>query len=271
MLDLVVDRRELKATIARALRFMRRRVAAPAPAVDALPRSRARSCRLADVSASTASSSSSASNSFGIKFGLDNIATLLRRARPSRARVPLGHVAGTNGKGSVTAMVDAALRAAGHRTRALHLAAPRRLEERFVDRRRARSTTDALDARRADASQAAIDALRRGRRRSTRRRRSSKCTTAIAFELFRDARRRRSPCSRSASAAGSTPPTSSRRSPTAITSIDFDHQAQLGHTLDVDRAREGRHHQAGRAGRRADRCRRGARRDRGDLRRAGAR
>jgi acetyl-CoA carboxylase carboxyl transferase subunit beta len=34
MLDLVVDRRELKATIARALQFMR---AAPAPAVESMP------------------------------------------------------------------------------------------------------------------------------------------------------------------------------------------------------------------------------------------
>src|SRR5437763_8242703 len=53
---------------------------------------------------------------FGIKFGLHNISTLLARLdHPERAFQSV-HIAGTNGKGSVTAMVDAALRAAGHRT-----------------------------------------------------------------------------------------------------------------------------------------------------------
>src|SRR4029077_9292692 len=53
---------------------------------------------------------------FGIKFGLDNIETLVARlGHPERAFRSV-HIAGTNGKGSVTAMVAAALRAAGHRT-----------------------------------------------------------------------------------------------------------------------------------------------------------
>jgi dihydrofolate synthase / folylpolyglutamate synthase len=53
---------------------------------------------------------------FGIKLGLDNINTLVTAlGRPDRA-FPSVHIAGTNGKGSVTAMVERGLRAAGYRT-----------------------------------------------------------------------------------------------------------------------------------------------------------
>lgn len=53
---------------------------------------------------------------FGIKFGLGNIRALVESlGHPERAFRSV-HVAGTNGKGSVTAMVDAALRAAGFRS-----------------------------------------------------------------------------------------------------------------------------------------------------------
>src|SRR5581483_7187199 len=53
---------------------------------------------------------------FGTKLGLDNITAMLDAlGRPERSFKSI-HVAGTNGKGSVTAMVDEALRAAGHRS-----------------------------------------------------------------------------------------------------------------------------------------------------------
>src|SRR6185312_8303565 len=69
---------------------------------------------------------------FGMKFGLANIAALCAALdHPERAFTSI-HVAGTNGKGSVTAMVDAGLRAAGHhsaRYTSPHLV---RLEERFT-------------------------------------------------------------------------------------------------------------------------------------------
>jgi len=52
---------------------------------------------------------------FGIKLGLDSIRALLDLLdRPDRA-FPVIHVAGTNGKGSVCAMLDAVLRASGRR------------------------------------------------------------------------------------------------------------------------------------------------------------
>src|SRR6202163_3389545 len=53
---------------------------------------------------------------FGIKFGLENISTILARLGHPERTFRSVHIAGTNGKGSVTAMVDAALRAAGHRS-----------------------------------------------------------------------------------------------------------------------------------------------------------
>ena len=51
---------------------------------------------------------------FGIKLGLDNIRSLLKALGDPHEHLPFLHVAGTNGKGSVCAMLDAMLRAAGH-------------------------------------------------------------------------------------------------------------------------------------------------------------
>ena len=53
---------------------------------------------------------------FGIKLGLDNTRRLLAAAGDPHARLKFLHVAGTNGKGSTCAMMDAILRAAGHRS-----------------------------------------------------------------------------------------------------------------------------------------------------------
>src|SRR5262245_55730537 len=53
---------------------------------------------------------------FGIKFGLENIRTLVDGLGHPDRSFPTVHIAGTNGKGSVTAMVDAVLRAAGFRS-----------------------------------------------------------------------------------------------------------------------------------------------------------
>jgi hypothetical protein len=69
---------------------------------------------------------------FGIKLGLDNITSLCEAlGHPERSFASF-HIAGTNGKGSVTAMVHAGLRAAGvHAARytSPHLSD---LTERFV-------------------------------------------------------------------------------------------------------------------------------------------
>ncbi|MGA0848604.1 MAG: bifunctional folylpolyglutamate synthase/dihydrofolate synthase [Chthoniobacterales bacterium] len=53
---------------------------------------------------------------FGIKLGLDNTRRLLAAAGDPQTRLRFLHVAGTNGKGSTCAMMDAILRAAGYRS-----------------------------------------------------------------------------------------------------------------------------------------------------------
>jgi len=53
---------------------------------------------------------------FGIKLGLDNIRALLRELDHPESALKCVHVAGTNGKGSVAAMIDAMLEASGVRS-----------------------------------------------------------------------------------------------------------------------------------------------------------
>jgi dihydrofolate synthase/folylpolyglutamate synthase len=53
---------------------------------------------------------------FGIKLGLDNVQRLLRELKLPGKDQRIIHVAGTNGKGSVCAMIDSICRAANHRT-----------------------------------------------------------------------------------------------------------------------------------------------------------
>jgi dihydrofolate synthase/folylpolyglutamate synthase len=53
---------------------------------------------------------------FGIKLGLENIHTLVEALDRPDAAFQSIHIAGTNGKGSVAALVERALRSAGHRT-----------------------------------------------------------------------------------------------------------------------------------------------------------
>jgi len=52
----------------------------------------------------------------GVKFGIDRMQRLAELLGHPERSYPVIHVAGTNGKGSVAAMIDSILRAAGHRT-----------------------------------------------------------------------------------------------------------------------------------------------------------
>lgn len=54
--------------------------------------------------------------SAGVKFGVDRMAGLAAALGHPERRYPVVHIAGTNGKGSVSAMVESILRAAGYRT-----------------------------------------------------------------------------------------------------------------------------------------------------------
>jgi dihydrofolate synthase / folylpolyglutamate synthase len=164
---------------------------------------------------------------FGIKFGLDNIAALVARlGHPERAFASV-HVAGTNGKGSVTAMVDAALRAAGHRS--ARYTSPHLIDlgERFVVDGRP-VARDAMVAAVADV-RAAVDALR-GEGLLDVQPTFFEVTTAVAFELFRRAGVQVAVLE---VGLGGRLDATNVVSPvaTAITSIAFDHQRYLGDTL----------------------------------------
>jgi dihydrofolate synthase/folylpolyglutamate synthase len=163
----------------------------------------------------------------GMKFGLENISRLCAALGDPQKTFPSVIVAGTNGKGSVTAMVDTALRAAGHR--AARYTSPHlvRVEERFV-----------IDGREVDTA-ALREAAARVRSAADGLERDGalegpptffECATAIAFVLFREAR---VDVAVLEVGLGGRLDATNVVSPmaAAITSIDFDHQAQLGDTL----------------------------------------
>jgi dihydrofolate synthase/folylpolyglutamate synthase len=164
---------------------------------------------------------------FGIKLGLDNIQTILTALdRPDR-RWPAIHVAGTNGKGSVAAMVERGLRASGYRTGRYTSPHLDRIEERVaidgapvdpsVFERATRDLFAAIDRLTASGALAATPTF-------------FEVTTAIAFEIF--ARENVTAAVIEVGLGGRfdatnviTPATS------AITSIAFDHERHLGQTL----------------------------------------
>ena len=164
---------------------------------------------------------------FGIKLGLDTMAALVEAlGHPERTFVPV-IVAGTNGKGSVTAMVSRALHAAGLRVgryTSPHLV---HLRERFaiddVD-----VGDEVLDAALTTVFDAEAALLSRGTLSAPAT--YFELTTAVALEIFR----------RSGAAVavvevglgGRHDATNIVRAPyAAITSIALDHMAHLGDTL----------------------------------------
>lgn len=163
----------------------------------------------------------------GIKFGLENIRALADALGRPQEAWPSVIIAGTNGKGSVAATVERALRASGHRTglyTSPHLV---RLEERFLvdgrpvasDRLRASASRvlRAIEAARAAGALLAAPTF-------------FEATTAVAFDLFREA---------GIGVAVLEVGLGGRLDATnivtpvagAITTIDLDHQQLLGHTL----------------------------------------
>jgi dihydrofolate synthase/folylpolyglutamate synthase len=164
---------------------------------------------------------------FGIKLGLDNIRAILAAlGNPERTYRSI-HIGGTNGKGSVAAMVERGLRAAGLRTGRYTSPHLDRIEERValdgqpVDRQTFAAVTgfvlDRVDALRADGTLKVEPTF-------------FEVSTAVAFEIFRRA---------GVQAAvvevglGGRFDATNVLTPTiaAITSIAFDHERHLGHTL----------------------------------------
>jgi len=165
---------------------------------------------------------------FGIKLGLDNIRTILAAlGQPERAWKSI-HIGGTNGKGSVAAMVERALRAAGLRTGRYTSPHLDRIEERVaidgepIDRATfAAVTADVFEA---------IDHLLEDGRLGEGRPTFFEVSTAIAFEIFRLAR---VDVAVVEVGLGGRFDATNVLTPeiTAITSIAFDHERHLGDTL----------------------------------------
>ena len=163
----------------------------------------------------------------GIKFGLENIAAIVASlGHPERAFRTI-HVAGTNGKGSVTAMVDTALGAAGQRS--ARYTSPHLIDirERFVIEGQ-RVGAEALDRAIADV-RVHIDALRAAGTLDVQPT-FFEVTTAIAFELFRragvDIAVIEVGLGGRLDATNVVTPVAA-----AITSIAFDHEQYLGRSL----------------------------------------
>ena len=162
-----------------------------------------------------------------MKFGLENISRLCEAlGRPERSFQSV-IVAGTNGKGSVTAMVHRGLVAAGHaaaRYTSPHL---ERIEERFVIGLNEVGAGE-LEAA-AQAVRAAIERLQQAGDRAAPPT-FFECVTAVAFELFRRAGVRIAVLE---VGLGGRLDATNVVTPiaAAITSIDFDHEALLGRTL----------------------------------------
>jgi len=164
---------------------------------------------------------------FGIKFGLDNIRALLARLGHPQQSFRSIHIAGTNGKGSVTAMVDTVLRRAGHRSARYTSPHLVDLSERFV------VDGEAVDAR--EMTRAAEDirrAIEAGLADGTLAAQPTffEATTAMAFDIFR---RANVDIAVVEVGLGGRLDSTNVIDPvvTAITSIDFDHQQYLGNTL----------------------------------------
>jgi dihydrofolate synthase / folylpolyglutamate synthase len=163
----------------------------------------------------------------GIKFGLDNIIAILDAiGHPERSFRSL-HVAGTNGKGSVTAMAERALRAAGHKSARYTSPHLVRLNERFSVG--GESIEDAALEAAIDDVRTAIEDLRHAGRLSAPPT-FFEVTTAVAFELFRragvDVAVVEVGLGGRLDATNVLMPVA-----TAITSIGFDHEQYLGSTL----------------------------------------
>ena len=164
---------------------------------------------------------------FGIKLGLDNIGTLVAALDFPERSFPSVHIAGTNGKGSVSAMVERGLRAAGYRTGRYTSPHLDQIEERVaidgepIDAATfASAATDVL---------ALVDRLRRAGDLETTPT-FFEVTTAMAFEIFR---RRRIDVAVIEVGLGGRFDATNVITPavTAITSIALDHQRYLGDSL----------------------------------------
>ncbi len=164
----------------------------------------------------------------GMKFGLASIATLCEALGNPQDQFRSVLVAGTNGKGSVTAMTEHALRVSGYRSARYTSPHLVHIEERFTI-----GGADVAPAALRDATGAVGEVVQQlvagGRLEALPT--FFEVTTAIAFELFRRAQVEIAVLE---VGLGGRLDATNVVTPiaAAVTSIDFDHQAQLGHSLE---------------------------------------
>ena len=164
---------------------------------------------------------------FGIKFGLENMFAIVGRLGHPERTFRAVHIAGTNGKGSVTAMIDAGLRAAGHRSARYTSPHLVDLAERFVIDGRP-VAADKMLAAVADVQSVIEELLAEGVLQAHPT--FFEVTTAVAFELFRRAGVEAAVLE--VGLGGRLDATNVIKPvATAITSIAYDHQQYLGPTL----------------------------------------
>jgi len=164
---------------------------------------------------------------FGIKLGLDNIRVLLAALGNPEHAWPSIHIAGTNGKGSVAAMVERALRASGLRTGRYTSPHLDRIEERVaidgqpIDRATFESVT-------AQVFSVVDDLMAAGTLPVTPT--FFEVSTAVAFEIFR---RTQVEAAVVEVGLGGRFDATNVLTPriAAITSIALDHERHLGRTL----------------------------------------
>jgi dihydrofolate synthase/folylpolyglutamate synthase len=162
-----------------------------------------------------------------MKFGLESMRTLMRELGDPQRHFPSALVAGTNGKGSVSAMADAILRCAGFRTARYTSPHLVHLEERFLVDGLEIETTTLANA--VDKVRSAVDSLV-SRHELEAPATFFECATAAAFELFASAE---IDIAVLEVGLGGRLDATNVVTPLAcaITTIDLDHQAQLGSTI----------------------------------------
>ena len=164
-----------------------------------------------------------------MKFGLGTMRRLCDALGHPERQFRSILIAGTNGKGSVTAMVHQGLVAAGHRAGRYTSPHLERLEERFVVGNREASRDDLNEA--AAVIRTTVESLEAAGDLETSPT-FFECATAMAFELFR---KEEIEIGVLEVGLGGRLDATNVVEPVAvaITSIDYDHQAQLGSTLEA--------------------------------------
>ena len=164
-----------------------------------------------------------------MKFGLENMRAICAALDHPEQSFQSVIVAGTNGKGSVTAMLSAALHATGVRSARYTSPHLERLEERYVIDEREVDTND-LEVAAGTVQHVVQRIVSEGRLETLPT--FFECATAIAFELFR---RKSVELAVIEVGLGGRLDATNVISPmaAAITSIDFDHQALLGDTFEA--------------------------------------